>query len=57
VGGEHGLGWLGASFGEPDSEDGSDRICQGDGALLAAFALAAHVGAGSENDVAAVESE
>jgi hypothetical protein len=57
VGGEGGLGLLAASFVEPKSDGGSDRICQGNGTLFAPFALAPDLGAGSENDVAAVESE
>ena len=45
------------AFGEPDAQHRLGGCGQRDGALFAAFAEAADVGAGAETDVAAVESD
>jgi hypothetical protein len=42
---------------QPGAKDGLDGTGVRDCSLLAAFAVAAHVRAGAEGDVAAVESE
>ena len=39
MGGEDRLGWFAASLVEPRRDDGSDRLCQGNRPLLAAFAV------------------
>ena len=57
TGGEDRIGSLAASFVEPGFDDGTDQFGQRDGPLFASFAFAADMGAGSEHDVAAVESE
>ncbi len=44
-------------FGQPDAKDRLDRSAERDRSLLAAFALAAHVRAGAQDDVTAVETE
>ena len=45
------------AFGEPDPQQRSTGCGERDGALFAAFAVAADVGAGAEGDVVAVQAE
>jgi hypothetical protein len=57
AGGEQWLVRVAASFLDPGAQHGGSRGGQGDTALFAAFAGAAHVGPGAELQVAAVEPD
>ena len=49
--------WLAAAFGEPDGENGLGLLREWDCALFASFAFDAHVTAGAERDIAAVDRD